>query len=229
MVYDTSPHKLISYKDLDTIPSFFSNVTDFHHATGEYILGSKSAVNNLLTTNKRDAGWKVVDHILENTEQTYFFKNQLVGDMMFYAQNAHSYMHANYIVNTLRTTGINPGTFFSTEKDVVEVQDEAMDTHELSEASDMFDIDIDALLDQNTDVPVVESGGDKEKDAPAVTATEVIAPVLPDTPLISFAVYNYVNASNITAMRTGDGQERVLAYKINDIPTYTVLFSSKTK
>ena len=229
MVYDTSPHKLRSYKDLDTIPSFFSNVTDFHPATGEYILGSKSAVNNLLTTNKRDAGWKVVDHILKNTEQTYFFKNHLVGDLMFYAQNAHSYMHANYIVNTLRTTGINPGTFFSTEKDVVEVQDEAMDTHELSEASDMFDIDISALLGENTDVPVVESGDDNEKDAPAATATEVIAPLLPDTPLVSFAVYNYVNASNITVMRTGDGQERVLAYKIDDIPKYTVLFSSKTK
>lgn len=244
MVSHTSPDLLKSYRKLDMIPSFFSSVTDFRNETGEYVLDSKSAIDNLLKTKKRDSVWNVVDSVRINTEQTYFFKNKLIGDNVFFAQNAHSYMHANYIINTLRTTGINPGTFFRVEEEeTVGVQSEAMDVSESSGSSqsselfdqDLFDVDIDALLGEfqgpvydDESVPVVKGGDNKDDAAPTATATEVVAPLLPDTPLISFEIYSYVNASNITLLRQGDGPECALAYKIGGQPMYTVLFT-KTK
>lgn len=220
-----------SFADLKMIPSFFGRVTDFAPKTGEYILSQRSAVENLIKTKKQAASMRVVDHVVPETDQPYFFRNALVGGAAYVAQNAPSYMHANYIVTEWRARMINPGNFFRGEEE--EEGEKSMEIEQIEvavtelEGLEVFDMDIEELLgEQVAETPKKTPAA---KPLPVAKTAEIVAPMLPKVPIALFDIYRYTNAHDISLLQKTDGSDIVLAYKIDGQPRYTVLMRSKKK
>lgn len=248
-IWRSQSEEFDKYRDMTNIPSFFSSVNDFKTVSGEYVLEKKQAVSNLIETKKRDSHWKIVDRVQKETDEPYFFRNSLVSDEAFVAQNAPTYLHANYIVNQWRTRGVNPGTFFRIERpqeltreepvqetistavapSTVETAEEAMDISELS-GLEVFEMEIEELLGEQEVVPLREQPSTirlrstkASRKRESVKESEKIAPLLPTIELEAFTIVKYVNSEDMTILQNFGMREIVLAFKIADEPRYTVL------
>ena len=224
LFWQTNGEVAKTYKNKTEIPNFFSSITDYKINSGEYLLAKKQAVDNLIVSKKRDEK-KVVDHVVLGIDDVYFFRNAILGSKIFMAQNAPTYLHVNYIISEWRERRYNPGTNFKvppTEAEQ-EVPQEVAQEPEEDEDLALFDMDINELLG-------LEPGEISEEKVPTKKKQEVVEiPTLPETPLINFPVYKYVNQEDITLIRHGDGrgkeQELALAYKVAGEARYTAILT----
>ena len=236
MFYQRHKEKFLEYANLTNIPHFFDDISDFKAKTEEYLLEGKTSVNNLIAKKTRDILRHAVSAVILNTPETYFFKNTLLGNKVFMAQNAPTYLHANYILYTWRYDNYNPGTNFITgeeeardgEQPEVERDDTEEEEEEEEEAISLLDLDLEDLLGESpVDVEAPKTEKKKKKKKTTKGEEEIQKPpVLPEVPLIDFSVYKYVNSEDITLIRpNGSTKDFVLAYKVENIPRYTVLMT----
>ncbi len=238
------PDKLAEYKDKVFIPGYYKTPSDFTQHSKEYLLANAKSVHDYMQQDKLAKSRHVVPYVEPDKVQPYFFKNNLLGDRLYLAQNVTCYEHANYVMYYWRFMNRNPGD---------PSQDQAQDEYIDSNANDELDLDLD--LDQDLDLDLgfdlssrggakVSSKGSSKGSSSASSkvsskvdnkvSSKVSSKVdnkvdnkvndLEDIPYISFEVYKYVNENDIELIR-GDGvrQDKVLAYKVNDEVRYTVL------
>ena len=95
---------LLNFHKKNTIPNYFSDVSDFKQYPDQIILYGEDVISNLLLDMKTDN--KLVDQVLM-TEKPYFFKNSLVSNRVYLAQNTDSIFNAYYIASNWKQNKIN--------------------------------------------------------------------------------------------------------------------------
>lgn len=228
MFYKRHKDIFLGYSSLINIPHFFDDVSDYIVKTEEYLLEGKVAVESLIEKKRRDSLRHAVSAIIPNITETYFFKNDAFGNKVFMAQNAPTYLHANYVLYTWRYENYNPGVNFITgeEQKASEAAEEKEDvvTTEEEEELSLLDLDFEDLLQDETVSPPKKKKAQKHQSKEEENTEE--KPTLPEVPLIEFAVYKYKNSEDITLLRpNGSTKDFVLAYMIEGVPKYTVLMT----
>lgn len=227
MFYKRHKDIFLSYSSMINIPHFFDDVSDYRIKTEEYLLEGKTSVDNLISKKKIDILRHAVSAIIPNITETYFFKNSVFGNKVYMAQNAPTYLHANYVLYTWRYENYNPGVNFITqeEQETLKAGSEEKDTinEELDKEEEELLLSLD-LVDFLQDKPRQKLQRKNEEENPDEKPEE--KPVLPEVPLIDFAVYKYKNSEDITLIRpNGSTKDFMLAYMIEGIPKYTILMT----
>lgn len=96
------------------IQNYYLDITDFTYNSNEILLFGEDSVENLIKENNQT-------YILSSTIQIgktepYFFKNNLVDDKVYLAQNADSLEKAVYISKKWKKDGYNVGTYSKKSK-----------------------------------------------------------------------------------------------------------------
>jgi len=203
------PEKFAEYKDKVFIPGYYKTPSDFIQYSKEYLLLSVTSVRDYMQQDKFFKNRYVVPYVEPGKVEPYFFKNNLLGERLYLAQNVTSYDHANYVMYYWRFMNRNPG---DPSKEQIKITETDLTSAKVTDDPGDDDLDLDLNLDE--DLPI---------DLSSAPEPDSISN-LDKVPYISFEVYKYVNENDIELIR-GDGnrKDKVLAYKVNDKVRYTVL------
>ncbi len=100
---------ILGYKDKKVIENFYSDVTDFDQFPFQVILEGDESVDKWIKEQKYD--YYIHDEVKVTRRTPYFFKNDLVGDQIYLAQNTNSQYAAIKIAETWYSEGYNPGEY----------------------------------------------------------------------------------------------------------------------
>ena len=238
MFYKRHKDNFLRYSSMVNIPHFFDDVSDYKVKTEEYLLHGKMSVESLILKKRRDILRHAVSAIIPKITETYFFKNDVFGNKVFMAQNAPTYLHANYVLYTWRYENYNPGVNFITKEEsdaVLKINDVVTEADENEDESEgelsLLDLDLEDLLQEDIHIfnkikPQRHQSKEEAKEEAKEKPDLEEKPILPEVPLIDFAVYKYKNTEDITLLRSnGSTKDFVLAYMIEGVPSYTVLMT----
>lgn len=106
--------KILEYKDKEGIDNFYEDITDFSQVGTQVILQGEESVRKWENEGKkRDV---IYDEVKLGDIEPYFFRNQLVSDNVYIAQNTTTLKNALSIAFIWDRDGFNPG--MNTEEDV---------------------------------------------------------------------------------------------------------------
>jgi hypothetical protein len=152
---------VIQYYSKTFIQNYYVDITDFNKHSNQIILFGDESIQNLI--NENNIKYTINNYIQIGLNIPYFFKNKLIDNKVYLAQNSTSIEKAYDIATTWNTDGYNKGIFAENRKPV------------------------------------------------------------------SFNLYSYTSAYNIkkhSIKTTSSSQDiKILGYKIEDKPYYTVLLS----
>jgi hypothetical protein len=100
---------LLDYKNNKSISNYYLNIPDFDVYPQQIILRGVDMVEKWIHEN--NASYALNDSIMIGNNNVYFFKNKLIGDTVYIAQNATSMDNALDISNTWNKEGYNCGNF----------------------------------------------------------------------------------------------------------------------
>lgn len=105
---------LVNYHTRNVITHYYVDITDFNYNPRQVILYGDDAVDKWIQENR-------YSHVLNNKvvvgkRTPYFFKNQLVEDQVFLAQNVDTLNKAFSVANTWYRKGYNPGINVSAKR-----------------------------------------------------------------------------------------------------------------
>ena len=95
------------YADYVKIPDFYHDISDYKLYENEYLLEGIDAIENMLNSEKIIK--KSQPFILTDDWDPYFFKNDIVSNKVYLAQNVISFREGARITETWRTEGYNLG------------------------------------------------------------------------------------------------------------------------
>lgn len=209
----------MAYPSLVNIPGFYRDVSDFTRYSSEYILNGEQAVINVIDTKTTDR--KSVPYVRKKLQRPYFFKNPLLPDVVYLAQNAPTFLIANKILSIWMEKDYNPGlTPYVLEKDRALLSKTTVDIV----VSEDDDEDIEDLIRTRARLDI---------DTPTTSTVDT-------TPFKrqKVNVYRYFSETNITPVsvvetdidKDGNGinsksQNIILGYRVAGVPRYTILFS----
>ena len=98
---------LLLYKNREFIEKFYEDVTDFDQSQSQVILEGDESVEKWIKEKK--TSYYLHDDVQVTRRTPYFFKNNLVGDQIYLAQNTNSQYTAIKIAETWYSEGYNPG------------------------------------------------------------------------------------------------------------------------
>jgi len=111
-----NPKRIIGYYERKNIEHFYLDITDFDQYQSQVILEGDDSLKKW--SQERKVNYRLYDDILIGNSP-YFFKNKLVGDDLFLAQNTDTVEKAIAIAQTWYEDGYNPSNTV-TEADLVE-------------------------------------------------------------------------------------------------------------
>ena len=109
---------LTKYKDRKVIDNFYTDVTDFDQYQNQVVLEGDESVDKWIKEQKTN--YYLNDEVKIGRRVPYFFKNDLVGDQIYLAQNTNSQYDAIKIAETWYSEGYNPGEDIDETGDPVE-------------------------------------------------------------------------------------------------------------
>jgi hypothetical protein len=208
------PDKFAKYKNKVFIPGYYKTPSDFITFSKEYLLLNVSSVQDYIQQDKFFKSRYVVSYVQPDKVEPYFFKNKLLGERLYLAQNVTSYDHANYVMYYWRFMNRNPGDPSKGDRHVIVKDDQNQDQDQSEDQGQNQGQNQDLDLNLNLDLQTPS----KETSVPESNI------VLDKVPYISFEVYKYVNENDIELIRRdGIRKDKVLAYKVNNKARYTVL------
>uniref|UniRef100_A0A6C0ELC1 Uncharacterized protein n=1 Tax=viral metagenome TaxID=1070528 RepID=A0A6C0ELC1_9ZZZZ len=98
---------LINYHTRNVITHYYMDITDFSHNPRQVILHGDDAVDKWIQENRFT--YTLHDKIINGQRSPYFFRNKLVENRVFLAQNANSLAQALSVAMTWQRKGYNPG------------------------------------------------------------------------------------------------------------------------
>lgn len=98
---------LLSYSERKDISHYYEDITDFMQYANQIILYGEQALDNWIHENRTI--YTLKKEIEVGTKMPYFFKNKLIEDKVFLAQNSKNLKHAIAIANNWNTKGYNIG------------------------------------------------------------------------------------------------------------------------
>jgi hypothetical protein len=188
--------ELVTYNTLINIPEYYSDISNFTFYDMEYLLDGDDALTNLINDIQHPKGHATEFVQLEET-RPYFFRNLSLGNKVFLAQNAKTYNQANYILYMWRTHGYNVGITGGV-------------------------MAIPQQKQRKTDI-WGESETETEEELQEEVGPPALLQELETAPVQHVSIYKYVNKDNIVNL-VKNGRDILLAYKLNGISRYTVLF-----
>ena len=101
--------KIIMFKDRLSIENYFMEISDFDIYSSQVILKGTSSIEKFITSNLQyDIQYKLYDVILRTSISPYFFKNSLVDNNVYLAQNTISIKKALEIYKIWTIKHYNP-------------------------------------------------------------------------------------------------------------------------
>lgn len=110
--------KILQYRNRTTIENYYEDINDFKQYPTQIILYGENSVYKWLYENR--FGYKLHDSVTKDFIP-YFFKNKLIDDNIYIAQNATSLERAFDIGMTWINKGFNPG-IYSKNRNIIENQ-----------------------------------------------------------------------------------------------------------
>ena len=210
---------LLNYKTLKNLPKFYNDLNDYAFYSNEYLLDGVDAVENLINTKKDEN--IAYQTIVENIVEPYFFKNDLLGDKVWLAQNTSSWQHANYILHEWLLKGYNVG-----------VSNKSSINDDLRIIWDDQSEDEKIVIKKSDAKKIWEESDNPSEDDEPIKLVKKIKPFVKsdinskyNVPQQKVAIYKYVNEYNIVKLNEITSDDVLLGYKIQDKPRYTVLFN----
>lgn len=103
------PQKILLYNMKKYIDNYYIDVIDFDYYNFQIILKGDESLDNFIKINiQNDIQYIIYDHILKTSLSPYFFKNNIIGDTIYLAQNTTSIEKAIEIYNTWIKYKYNP-------------------------------------------------------------------------------------------------------------------------
>ena len=99
--------KILNYKNRTAIETFYLDIADFSQYSQQVILDGEESVDKWI--QERKIKYKVTDKVIIGVKLPYFFKNELVEDKLYLAQNTASIEDATKIAQTWYSQQYNPG------------------------------------------------------------------------------------------------------------------------
>ena len=146
---------ILQYYSHTVIKNFYVDITDFNKNDGQVLLFGEESVEKWIVEN--NIKYILHDEVQIGTSSPYFFKNNLVDEYVYLAQNTTSIEKASNVADTWYKQGYNPGIH---SKDIKQ---------------------------------------------------------------ISFTLYSYINSTDIKKINKSKNDVKILGYKIDNTPFYTVL------
>jgi hypothetical protein len=104
-----NPIKLIDYYTRDSIENYYMEVSDFDTYSFQIILSGQESISEFIESNNRDEiQYVLYDKVMKSISLPYFFKNKLIGDKVYLAQNASSINKAIEVYLTWVNLKYNP-------------------------------------------------------------------------------------------------------------------------
>ena len=103
-----NPQKIKTYHTRISIENFYLEISDFDNYPSQIILSGAESVSKFIKSNSQDdIQYKIQNSIIKETLEPYFFKNNLVGDKIYLAQNTISIQKALDIYTIWKTKKYN--------------------------------------------------------------------------------------------------------------------------
>jgi hypothetical protein len=99
--------ELVNYYKKSSIPNYYTDITDFDTYPHQIILSGDTSVDKLIQENK--VNYNLQYKVDTNTIFPYFFRNELIDNNIYLAQNTNTINNALYIERTWRENEYNPG------------------------------------------------------------------------------------------------------------------------
>lgn len=103
------------YHKNENIQEYYKDISDFDTKPNQIILYGEDSVENWIYNNK--VSYKLYNNVLQGVREPYFFRNKLVENEIFLAQNSFSIENVRDLVNTWCRNKYNIG-YFSYKSDV---------------------------------------------------------------------------------------------------------------
>jgi hypothetical protein len=105
---NTQRQKLMNYHTRKVIEHYYVDITDFDHHQFQVILQGNNSVSKWIDEHKLN--YYLYDTVQIARRSPYFFRNSLVGDTIYLAQNTDTIQKAIAIAETWAKHGYNPGS-----------------------------------------------------------------------------------------------------------------------
>lgn len=112
-------NKVLNYSRIPSIENYYVDITDFDQYEDQIMISGADALQNWITEKESKLN-TITSSIQIGVEAPYYFRNSLISDRIYIAQNTDSIEKAIKIGLTWRESGVNIGTNFEVEQvDVV--------------------------------------------------------------------------------------------------------------
>lgn len=103
---------LIDYCNKKVIQNYYQDITDFEQHQNQIILYGERAIEKWISEIRNDGfSYKFYNHIVVGNRKPYFFKNNIISDNVFLAQNIESLDKALSISLTWQKQGYNESVY----------------------------------------------------------------------------------------------------------------------
>jgi len=106
-LFSRQRRKLLNYYTMENIENYYLDITDFDQYQFQVIIQTEEALENWI--NEHTLNYNLVDSIQTENIKPYFFKNILVSDDIWLAQNTDNIQKALKIDYAWKTNGYNIG------------------------------------------------------------------------------------------------------------------------
>ena len=113
-------NKVLSYHAIPSIESYYVDITDFDEHEGQIMIAGGDSLLHWITEKESRLN-TFTSSIQLGVEAPYYFRNTLVSDRIYMAQNTDSIEKAIKIGLTWRESGVNIGTNFEVEQVDVDI------------------------------------------------------------------------------------------------------------
>jgi len=107
---------LVNYHTKKVIQNYYEDITDFTQRRGEIIIYGERAIAKWLQENSDGLSYRFYDHIVVDSRLPYFFRNDIIGQDMYLAQNIDSLDKAISIAITWQKKGYNKSMYTEDRK-----------------------------------------------------------------------------------------------------------------
>lgn len=104
------PNKLLSYCSRQSIENYYQDISDFDTFSFQIIIHGDDAITKFIQSNLQDEiQYKLYDSVLKETIYPYFFRNSLIDNKIYLAQNTLSIKQAFKIYELWKNNKYNYG------------------------------------------------------------------------------------------------------------------------
>jgi hypothetical protein len=99
---------ILNYHKRTMIMGFYVDITDFDKISSQVILHGNTSVSKWIQEQKKK--YLIYDNVIIGAILPYFFKNSLIENKVYLAQNTDTLLKAVHISKIWKTDGYNPGS-----------------------------------------------------------------------------------------------------------------------